>query len=113
MAEVESVSREQLCETLDCREEVVLVDARSPISWAAARLPGAINIPEGTVEERAPRHIPDRETEIIVYCGGGACDASVAVAGRLVELGYSNVRHYTGGKRDWEEAGLPLEGGRA
>jgi rhodanese-related sulfurtransferase len=34
----------------------------------------------------------------------------VVVARRLVELGYENVRHYPGGKRDWLEAGLPLEG---
>ena len=65
------------------------------------------------MEERAPRHIPDRQTAVVVYCGGDACDASTAVAGKLAELGYSNVRHYGGGKRDWEEAGLPLEGGRA
>jgi rhodanese-related sulfurtransferase len=36
----------------------------------------------------------------------------VLVAERLLELGYRNVRHYAGGKRDWIDAGLPLEGGR-
>ena len=106
------VSREELCETLDCGD-VVLVDARSPISWAASRLPGAVNIPTGAVDEQAPRRIPDRNTELVVYCGGGACAASMAVAGRLVELGYQHVRHYPGGTRDWQDAGLPLEGGRA
>jgi rhodanese-related sulfurtransferase len=105
------VSREELCETLECTD-IVLVDARSPISWAAARLPGAINIPTGTVDEQARRRIPDRSAEVVVYCGGGACDASLAVAGRLVELGYENVRHYPGGKEEWAAAGLPLEGGR-
>ena len=29
------------------------------------------------------------------------------------ELGYRNVRHYPGGKDEWKDAGLPLEGGRA
>jgi rhodanese-related sulfurtransferase len=112
MASALEVSREQLCETLDCAGDMVLVDARSPISYVAARLPGAINIPTGTVDERAPRRIPDRDTEVVVYCQGGSCDASVAVAGRLIELGYQKVRQYVGGKQDWEEAGLPLEGGR-
>jgi rhodanese-related sulfurtransferase len=50
---------------------------------------------------------------VVVYCGGGACRASLSVAGRLVELGYRNVRHYSGGKDEWTAAGLPLEGGRA
>jgi rhodanese-related sulfurtransferase len=27
----------------------------------------------------------------------------------LGQLGYTNVRHYAGGKRDWVEAGLPIE----
>jgi hypothetical protein len=40
------------------------------------------------------------------------CDKYLAVSNRLVELGYRNVSHYGGGKRDWIEAGLPLEGGR-
>jgi len=107
----DDVGRDELCESVECGE-VVLVDARSPISWAAQRLPGAINIPTGTVDERAPQRIPDRNTEVVVYCGGGACKASLAVAGRLVELGYRNVRHYPGGKEEWTAAGLPLEGGR-
>ena len=113
MASVPEVNRDELCETLDCGDSVVLVDARSPVSWAAARLPGAINIPVGTVDEHAPRRIPDRSTRVVVYCGGGACRASHAVADRLVELGYANVGHYAGGKDDWSGAGLPLEGGRA
>ena len=54
-----------------------------------------------------------RETEVVVYCMNPTCYSSVAVANRLVELGYRNVRHYPGGKEDWKEAGLPLEGGRA
>jgi rhodanese-related sulfurtransferase len=41
-----------------------------------------------------------------------ACDSSLAVANRLIELGYRNVRHYAEGKRDWVKAGLPLAGGR-
>jgi hypothetical protein len=26
-------------------------------------------------------------------------------------MGYKNVREYAAGKRDWREAGMPLEGG--
>jgi rhodanese-related sulfurtransferase len=31
------------------------------------------------------------------------------VGQRLLELGYERVGHYAGGKRDWVDAGLPLE----
>jgi rhodanese-related sulfurtransferase len=110
---MESVSREQLCELIESGGDVVLVDALPPISFAASHLPGAINIPPRSVDERAPRRIPDRESEIVVYCQGPTCDSSIEVGRRLVELGYRNVRHYPGGKDEWKAAGLPLEGGRA
>lgn len=90
----------------------MLIDALSPTSYAASHLPGAINMPPEWVDERAPRRIPDRETELVVYCASTSCDSSVVVANRLIELGYRNVGHYPEGKRDWVEAGLPLEGGR-
>lgn len=110
---METVDREQLCEQIERGGDVVLVDALPPISFAASHLPGAINIPPASVEERAPRRIPDRESEIVVYCQSPTCESSVEVGQRLLELGYLNVRHYPGGKDEWKEAGLPLEGGRA
>jgi rhodanese-related sulfurtransferase len=110
---MKSVDREQLLEMMERGDDFVLIDALSPISFAALRLPGAVNIPPGTVAERAPRRIPDPATEVIVYCQNPACDASVEVAERLIELGYLNVGHYAGGRDDWAAAGLLLEGGRA
>jgi rhodanese-related sulfurtransferase len=69
-------------------------------------------MPPEWVDERAPRRIPERDTEVVVYCASADCDSSVVVANRLIELGYRRVGHYADGKRDWVEAGLPLEGGR-
>ena len=93
-------------------EPFVLVDALSPMSFAAEHIPGAINLTPGWVDDRARRRIPDLDTEVVVYCESSDCESSAKVADRLLELGYSNVRHYVGGKRDWAEAGLPLEGAR-
>jgi rhodanese-related sulfurtransferase len=109
---IRPVSRESLWQKIQSSDALVLVDALSPMSYAASHLPGAINMPPEWVEERAPRRIPDRDSEVVVYCASLSCDTSVDVAKRLLELGYSNVGHYAEGKRDWVEAGLPLEGGR-
>jgi rhodanese-related sulfurtransferase len=106
------ISREALWQKIERGDEFALVDALAPISYAAAHLPGAISIPPDDVIARAKRRIPDRDTEIVVYCGSETCDSSVVVANKLIELGYRNVLHYAGGKTDWAEAGLPLEGGR-
>ena len=104
-----SISRECLRERIDRGDDFVLVDALSPMSFAMSHLPGAINLTPGWVDDRARRHIPDRATEIVVYCESADCDSSVLVANRLIDLGYRNVSHYADGKRDWEAAGLPLE----
>jgi rhodanese-related sulfurtransferase len=90
----------------------VLVDALPAIAYAGAHLPGAVNIPPDRMETLIERRIPSLETEVVVYCSNPDCESSVEVAERLVELGYTRVRHYPGGKQDWRDAGLPLEGGR-
>jgi rhodanese-related sulfurtransferase len=106
------ISRESLRQKIESGDEFVLVDALSPMSYAMSHLPGAINITPDWVDDRARRRIPSLDTEVVVYCADVTCDSSVAVAKRLIELGYRNVRHYAEGKRDWVNAGLPLEGGR-
>ena len=106
------ISRGSLWRKLERGDELVIVDALSPISYAASHLPGAINIPPQSVDGLAERRIPDRNAEVVVYCAKPGCDSSVEVAIRLIELGYRNVRHYAGGKEEWRNAGLPLEGGR-
>ena len=50
------------------------------------------------------------EDEIVVYCSNVDCLSSVALYRDLVRRGYRNVRRYSGGLLDWEDAGLPLEG---
>jgi rhodanese-related sulfurtransferase len=110
---VAHISRESLSQKIERGDDFVLVDALPPLAYAASHLPGAISMPPEYVRARARRRIPDSNTEIVVYCSSSTCDASLVVADRLLELGYRNVRHYAEGKRDWVEAGLPLEGRRA
>lgn len=85
-ATIGHVSRESLWQKIQSNDALVLVDALSPMSYAASHLPGAINMPPEWVEERALRRIPDRDTEVVVYCASSACDTSVDVAKRLLEL---------------------------
>ena len=109
---LDEITHESLWEKIQRGDDFVLVDALGPISYAGAHLPGAINIPPKSCDDLAASRIPDHDTEVVVYCAGPDCESSVDVAERLVELGYRNVRHFSGGKQAWREAGLPLEGGR-
>ena len=103
------ISREELREKIEREDAFVLVDALAPMSYARSHLPGAVNLPPEWVDERAPRRIPDLDTEIVVYCIDATCDASVLTAERLIQLGYRNVRHFLEGKSGWLAAGLPVE----
>ena len=105
------IDRAELWAKIEGGDEFVLIDALAPMSFAHSHLPGAINLPPEWVDERGPGRIPGPLTEIVVYCASATCDSSEIVGNRLIELGYPNVRHYVGGKKDWADAGLPFERG--
>jgi rhodanese-related sulfurtransferase len=88
---------------------VVVVDALPPMSYAHSHLPGAINLPPERVDESAAKRIHDKDAEIVVYCANPECESSTDTADRLLALGFTNVRHYPGGKDEWRTLGLPLE----
>ena len=51
--------------------------------------------------------VPDRSTELVLYCAGGSRSAFAAKA--LGELGYENVTSLIGGFTDWKRNGYPVE----
>ena len=66
---VTSVSRDELIVALRKRG-AVLLDVLSPESFAAAHIPGAVNLPLAEIGRRAREVVPDRQAPIVVYCGG-------------------------------------------
>ncbi|HEX5850221.1 MAG TPA: rhodanese-like domain-containing protein [Rubrobacter sp.] len=107
-----NITREHLKAKMDRGEDFVLVEALSPQHYASSHLPGAINLPYEFVDE-AEKVLPDKTTEIVVYCMNPDCLASREEARELEEMGYERVLHYAAGKQDWIRAGLPVEGRRA
>jgi rhodanese-related sulfurtransferase len=107
--DIASIGRDELHAKLESGEPLVIVDALPPMSYAHSHLPRAINVPPRSVDASVKRRIPDTSAEIVVYCANPECEDSVDTARRLVDLGYTNVRHYAGGKDEWRNAGLPLE----
>ncbi|HZO29115.1 MAG TPA: rhodanese-like domain-containing protein [Chloroflexota bacterium] len=110
---VSRISRDELRALIDRSAPFVLLEALPPIYFEDAHLPGAQNMPHDQVDALAPVLIPDRSTEVVVYCANEPCPNSGIAARRLVALGYANVREYAEGKEDWVAAGLPVERGAA
>jgi rhodanese-related sulfurtransferase len=106
---VAKIDRAALKAKLDRKEPIVIVEALPPRHFADAHLPGALNIPHDQVDALAPRLLPHKDAEIVVYCANTPCRNSTIAAERLVQLGYTRVRDYKEGKEDWANAGFALE----
>lgn len=87
------------------------METLAPEHFKTVHLPGAVNAPVERIEELALQLAPDKNAEIVTYCASVECHASAQAAQKLIELGYTNVRHYAGGKKDWIAAGFPTERG--
>lgn len=94
--------------------DVVFVDARNADEHAAGHIPGSLHIPPdaffGGALPPAMDQAPKSFT-IVVYCGGGECDASKLVALRFKEQGYADVLVYKQGYTGWSAQKMPSEKG--
>ena len=66
--EIATISREELKEKIDRKHRFVLVETLPANSYNHAHLPGAINLPPDQIAQLAPKVLPDKTAEIIVYC---------------------------------------------
>jgi len=64
-----TITRDELIRALR-RRRIVLVDVLAPESFAAIHIPGAINLPVADISRLAPELLPDRNADIVAYCGG-------------------------------------------
>ncbi|ALA58108.1 rhodanese-like domain-containing protein [Nitrospira moscoviensis] len=92
---------------LDRGERFHFLDVREDHEFAKDRAKGARHLGKGIIERDIETVIPEKEAEIVLYCGGGFRSALAADA--LQQMGYRNVRSMEGGIRAWREAGYPLE----
>jgi len=88
-------------------ESLLLFDVREESEFAAGHLPGAKSLGKGIIERDIESLVPDPDTEIVLYCGGGF--RSALAADNLQKMGYTNVISMDGGFRGWKEAELPIE----
>jgi rhodanese-related sulfurtransferase len=87
--------------------EAVLIDVREESEWRAAHAAQAHYLGRGILERDVEKLVPDPDTPVILYCGGGY--RSALAADNLQKMGYTNVRSMAGGFTGWKEAGLPTE----
>src|SRR6266700_2551437 len=79
---------------------------REESEYAKDHLPGAIHLGKGVIERDVEIQVPDLNTPLVLYCGGGF--RSALAADNLQKMGYTKVLSMDGGIRGWREKGLPL-----
>lgn len=80
-------------------EAFMLIDTREDREWQAGHAEGAIHLGRGIIERDIEQAVPNHDTKIVLYCGGGY--RSALAADSLQKMGYSNVYSMAGGWRDW------------
>lgn len=88
---------------LNTDESVLFFDARNEHEFAEGTIPRAKNIFAMDFE----KHIPyiftlDKNSRVVVFCGGGDCDLSHELSDKLIQFGFTKVFIYLGGYTEWK-----------
>ena len=102
-AEIDQISPEEIHERLDARDRIELLDVREQDEVQHGVLPGAHHLSRAHFESRVEDLLRDKDAEVVVYCQSGV--RSLFAARTLEELGYSNVKHMSGGFTRWKDLG--------
>ena len=86
--------------------KAVLLDVREDSEWLAGRAAQAVHLGKGILERDLEKTVPELETEIIMYCGGGC--RSVLTADAAQRMGYRRVFSLIGGYKGLVAANWPM-----
>ena len=78
-----------------------LIDVREDNEWNDGHAVGAVHLGRGIIERDIVGKFPDKNAELILYCGGGY--RSALAADNLQKMGYTNVLSMAGGWTAYQE----------
>ena len=104
---VKEISIEEARARLKQNPRAILLDVREDTEWQNGHAAGARHLGKGILERDIETIIPDPNTEIIMYCGGGF--RSVLTADVAQRMGYRNVFSLIGGYKGLVLAQWPME----
>lgn len=103
---VKETTVDEVKQKLDEEDKFLLVDVREESEFGKDHLPGAIHLGKGVIERDIETRVPDLNTPMILYCGGGF--RSALAADNLQKMGYTNVISMDGGVREWRQKNYPM-----
>jgi rhodanese-related sulfurtransferase len=106
-ARIREVTATEVKRKLDAGEPFRFIDVREDHEWEQSHAAGAEHLGRGIIERDIEQMVPDKDAEVVLYCGGGF--RSALAADNLQHMGYRNVYSMAGGIRAWREANYPME----
>jgi rhodanese-related sulfurtransferase len=103
---IHEINVEEARQQLASSAGTILLDVREDTEWASGRAAQAIHLGKGILERDIESRIPDPQTPIIMYCGGGYRSALTAEVAQ--RMGYKNVASLIGGYKAMVAAGWPI-----
>lgn len=105
--QIKECTIEQVKSKLDRGEVFEFLDVREDREYAQDHARGARHFGRGILERDIETVIPNKQADIVLYCGGGYRSALAAES--LRRMGYSNVTSMIGGIKAWQDAGYPID----
>ena len=104
---VREITVEEARSRLARNPQAVLMDVREDHEWATGHAAQAVHLGKGILERDLEKTVPDRTTELLMYCGGGY--RSVLTADAAQRMGYTNVFSVIGGYKALVTDGWPMK----
>lgn len=105
-AQIKEYTPAQVMEMLKRNEKITLLDVRDPNEVSLAKIPGAIHISRGRLEQNIEAAVP-RDANLVVYCANGNRSALAAIT--LRDMGYEHVSSMSAGINGWTAANGDVE----
>jgi rhodanese-related sulfurtransferase len=106
---VKEITVEQARERLTQNPKARLIDVREDFEWQAQHAVEATHLGKGIFERDLEKAVPDPDTELIMYCGGGY--RSVLTARVAQQMGYRKTFSVIGGYKSLVQANWPMKSG--
>src|SRR3989454_7377917 len=104
---IREVSVEETRARIAADRNARLIDVREDNEWNEAHASGAEHLGKGIIERDIEARVPDKSTELILYCGGGYRSAPAAAV--LQTMGSTKAWSMAGGWEAREETRAPGE----
>ena len=93
------ISQSEAKEMMQRDDGHVVVDVRRQDEFDAGHIPGAILIPNESIDDTQPKELPDFNQIILIYCRSG--NRSKQAAQKLFDMGYTRIYEF-GGINTWD-----------